>query len=150
MADDLLNRLTRLERLLRAGFTTAKLVITGTLTLSNGAVTSGTYTPTLTNDTNVDASTAEQLQYLRVGNMVTVSGRCQVNATAAASTILGISLPIASNIGAVMDIGGVIVRGAGGVGEIRGNSTNDTAEAMWVATLTTNTAYYIHFTYRII
>ena len=33
MADELLNRLTRLERLLRAGFTTAKLVITGLATL---------------------------------------------------------------------------------------------------------------------
>src|SRR5688500_4743620 len=36
-------------------------------------LTSGTYTPTLTNTTNLDGSTAYECQYLRVGNTVTVS-----------------------------------------------------------------------------
>lgn len=161
------NRLATLERKVRDGFATAFLTVRGALTAASaaisGAVTagsltvggvafpvSGTYTPTLTNTTNIDASTAFLAQYLRVGSVVTVSGRVEVDATAAANTVLGISLPIASNFGANSDCCGTMNRGAGGAAEIRANTTADTAEASWTAAVTTNTAYYFTFTYRII
>lgn len=58
----------------------------------------GTYTPTLTNVTNVTASTAFACQYVRLGRMVCVSGRLSINPTVAATlTEVGLSLPIASD-----------------------------------------------------
>lgn len=57
---------------------------------------SGTYTPTLTNITNLSASTARECTWLRVGNTVHVTGRVEATATAAAdaSTVIELTLPI--------------------------------------------------------
>lgn len=66
----------------------------------------GVYTPTLYNTTNVAASTAYQCQYCRVGDMVFVSGKVSIDGTAAAATLLGLDIPIASNFGAAEDLGG--------------------------------------------
>jgi len=69
--------------------------VTGT---TNQYIASGTYTPTLTNGANVAASTAYVCQWMRVGNVVTVSGRLEVDTTSAnTSTSIELSLPIASN-----------------------------------------------------
>ena len=111
---------------------------------------SGTYTPTLTNTTNIDASTAFLSQYFRVGSVVLVSSRVEVDATAAANTVLGISLPIASNFGANRDCSGTGNRNAGGAGEVRANTTSDIAEFSFTATTTANAAYYLIFAYLII
>lgn len=74
--------------------------ITGltSLSLSTGAITRGLVAgPTITNVTNVAASTIQDQQYMRVGDVVTVSGRCTIDPTSAAvATEVGISLPIAS------------------------------------------------------
>jgi hypothetical protein len=115
-------------------------------------VTASTYTPTLTNVSNLDASTAYQAQYLRIDNTVTVSGRVDVNPTAGASTQLGISLPLGSNIGATEDVGGVaFASGIAGQGAaIRGDAVNDRAEMVWVAVDLTNQPMYFTFSYRII
>lgn len=114
---------------------------------------SGTYTPTLTNVANLDASTAYQCQYLRVGNTVTVSGRVDIDPTLPATTTqLGISLPVASNIGAVEDVAGVGSSPgiAAQVMAILGDVTNDRAELNWKSSDTTNQATYFTFTYRVI
>lgn len=58
----------------------------------------GTYTPTLTAVANIDALVAWPNQYLRVGNVVTVSGRVDIDATAASVlTEFTMTLPISSN-----------------------------------------------------
>jgi hypothetical protein len=71
--------------------------VTGT---TNQQIASGTYTTTLTNSTNVASSTVSgtTAKWMRVGNVVTVSGFVQVTPTSGASapTLLRISLPIAS------------------------------------------------------
>lgn len=88
----------------------------------------GAYTPTLTNKTNVSASTAYSTRYVRVGNFVRVSGRVSVTPTAASSTSteLGISLPIASNFSnSTTDAGGVGASGFGIVAGITADTTND-------------------------
>lgn len=113
---------------------------------------SGTYTPTLTNVANLDASTAFVCQYLRVGNTVTVSGAVAVDPTAgAASTQLGISLPIASNFANTEDCGGtgfaISVQQGGG---IFADATNDRAELRFLSNDTSNRQFQITFTYRII
>lgn len=115
-------------------------------------LTSGTYTPTLTNTTNVAASTAYQCQYLRVGSVVTVSGRVDVDPTAAGSTVLGISLPIASNIAITANCCGAAASSqiAGQSAAIRGSVVNDTAVMVWNTVDITNQDMYFTFTYVII
>jgi hypothetical protein len=49
-------------------------------------VVSGSYTPTLVNVANLDASTAYSCQYVRVGSVVIVSGQVDVDPTAAADS----------------------------------------------------------------
>lgn len=123
-----------------------------TLTLSVGDILSGTYTPTLTNVTNLAASTAYQCQYMRVGTTVLVSGKADVDPTAAATTRLGISLPIASNLGAVEDLAGTAfapaVAGQGAA--IGGDAANDRAIMEWVAVDVANRAMFFTFMYEVI
>lgn len=116
-------------------------------------LTSGTYTPTLTNVANVAASTAYQCQYLRVGSTVTVSGKLDVDPTlAATSTQVGISLPVASNFGAAQDCGGVaFASGIAAQGAaILADSTNDRAQLQYVSSDITNQPMYFTFTYEVI
>lgn len=112
----------------------------------------GTYTPTLTGVANVDATTAYACQYLRVASRVVVSGKLDVDPTAGATlTQVGISLPIASNIGAVEEVGGTsfctsLVQGAA----VRGDPTNDRAEMIFLSATNANAAMYFIFMYKII
>lgn len=124
-----------------------------TLTNGNGNIGWGTYTPVLTNVANLAASTAYQAQYIRVGNTVTVSGKVDVDPTlTATSTQLGIALPIASNIGAVEDVGGTAFAQAiaGQGAAILGDAANNRAQMEWIATDITNQAMYFTFTYQVI
>lgn len=116
-------------------------------------VTSGTYTPTLTGVANLDASTAYQCQYLRVGNVVSVSGRVDLDPTlTATSTQLGITLPFSSNIVAVGDCAGtafasgVAAQGAAILGDV----TNNRAQLQYVSSDVTNQAMYFSFLYKIL
>jgi hypothetical protein len=62
------------------------------------ALAGGTYTPTLTNSANIDSSTAYSCQYMRVGSIVSVSGRVDIDQTASATqTDLKMTLPVASD-----------------------------------------------------
>lgn len=113
----------------------------------------GTYTPTLTNVANLDASTAYQCQYMRVGNTVSVSGKVDIDPTlAATSTQLGISLPVASNLGAAEDCAGVaFASGVAGQGAaILGDATNNRAQLQYVSGDVTNQAMYFSFQYEVI
>lgn len=79
---------------------------------TNQYIASGTYTPTLANTTNIDSSTASPLtRWMRVGNVVSVSGQVAIDVTAAAAaTSLFISIPIASTIGATSSLSGTAAR----------------------------------------
>lgn len=126
----------------------------GNVTVGLGTtLDSGTYTPTLTNDANLDSSVAFACQYLRVGSVVTVSGRVTVDPTApATSTTLRISLPIASNLGVKQDCCGAAASPgvAGQSAAIVGDVTNDAASMIFIAGDVTAQAMYFTFTYRII
>jgi hypothetical protein len=84
--------------------------VTGT---TNQYVASGTYTPTLTNQLNLTSSTSAKAQWLRVGNVVHVSGSVFVNVTGAGQYIVLLSLPIASTFTADSDIGGTATNSMG-------------------------------------
>lgn len=113
---------------------------------------SGTYTPALTNVANLDASTAYQCQYMRVGSVVTVSGRVDVDPTAPGSVQLGIALPIASNIGATEDCAGAAAASgiAGLSAAILGDATNNRAQLQFIGVDLTNQPLYFSFTYQVL
>jgi len=115
------------------------------------AKSSGTYTPTLTNTTNITASTAYQCQFMRVGNIVTVSGKADITATLGLATQLDISLPIPSNFGAQEDCAGTA--SASAVNEqasMRGSVANDRAEVNYIAISLVSQPWYFTFTYEVI
>lgn len=157
----------------RGRFTTSGLDITGALTVSTtlgvtgnttltgqlsvntagGNISWGTYTPTLTNTTNLDGSTAYSCQWLRVGNSVTVSGQFDADATAGggANTVLGVSLPIASNLANANELGGTAAcLTTFEAAAILADAANDRATVRWPSQGTNNRSYYFSFTYRVI
>ena len=117
-------------------------------------ITSGTYTPTRSAEVNQDANAVPSLaQYMQVSNTVTVSGSFTANpTTTTTATSFEMTLPVASNIGAVVDVGGVAV--AGGIASmsaaISGSIANNTAVVSWIATDVTLQTWYYTFTYRVI
>lgn len=117
-------------------------------------VISGTqiYTPTLTAVTNVATSTAFVCQYYRVGNVVTVSGRADVDPTAAGQVQLGISLPVPSLFANNFECGGTAfapaVAGQGAA--ISADTVNDRAQMEWVTVDTANRSMFFSFTYQVI
>jgi len=118
---------------------------------ADGNVFSGTYTPTLTNTTNVAASTAYVTQYMRVGNVVTVSGGVSVDPTTTGSTVLGISLPIASNFTTTEQASGTSVDNTLlQFARLYADTTNDRLTFQFNATDTANRTWSFTFTYRIV
>jgi hypothetical protein len=129
----------------------ANLNTTGTA----GNVHSGTYTPTLTNVANVDASTANSCTFSRVGNLVTVEGVINIDATAAATdTEVGLSLPIASNFTAITQLAGAgACITAGAYGEsvaIVADTTNDRARILLRPSGTAGRNVAFTFCYRVL
>lgn len=114
----------------------------------------GVYTPTRSAEANMDANvTMTEAQYMRVGNTVTVSGRFTADPTlTATATSFEITLPIASNIGAVEDCAGVAFCGtiAGMGAEVIGVVANDTAKVQWVASDITSKTWSYQFSYQVI
>ena len=123
------------------------------LTATSGVVLSNTYTPTLTNVANLDGSTAYEMQYIRIGSTVSVSGRIDVNPTAAAGTFtqLGVSLPISSNIGDTSDVAGAGSAAAVLEGlAVTGDAANNRAEVQFAAQSTADHGVWVVFNYQII
>lgn len=138
-------------------FGTSPTIATASLTSptisgTTGNLYSGTYTPTLTNGTNVAASTTYAAQYMRVGSVVTVSGRFDMDPTAAStSTVLSISLPVASNFTLTQHAGGAaICRDAAQQMAAQADATNDIIQLTGFPTSTANAAYFYTFTYQIL
>lgn len=109
---------------------------------------SGTYTPTLTNATNIAASTAFLARWSRVGNIVTVSGSVDIDPTAAGTTVLEMSLPVASNFSSTIDAGGTTAcaLNAARAGTVSAHVANDRAVLSFTAdaTVTNLTNSYIY------
>ena len=126
----------------------------GSITVATAlTIDASTYTPTLTNVANLDGSTTYPAQYMRIGNVVTVSGQVDIDPTAATvSTQLGISLPIASNIANANECAGTAVSSntISEAGAILGDPTNNRAQLTFLTTSTVNHPMYYTFTYLII
>ena len=120
---------------------------------NNLGIFTGTYTPTLFNTTNVAASTAFVAQYMQVGNMVTVSGRVDIDPTNNnQQTILGMSLPVATNLATAEQCAGAIncATVAGASAAILGDPVNDRALIEFVSASVANQAFFFQFMYQIL
>lgn len=134
-------------------------VFDGVWSIASGGseVISGTYTPTLTNQTNVASSTAYPCQYMRVGNAVTVSGRISVTPTAAAGTqtVLGMSLPIASDLTAPSHLGGAgayvtSTAASSTFSGFQADTANDRAAIYFNANVASDQDHFFSFTYQVL
>lgn len=119
------------------------------------SVYSGTYTPTLSNTTNIAASTAYVTQYMRVGDVVTVGGKVSIDVTTSATDfVLGVTLPIASAFTAEEQCGGTFIQNIGAspkeTGFIKADTTNDRAYFSGQSVGIANYAWYFSFTYLIV
>ena len=111
-----------------------------------------TYSPLLFNAENVEASEAYVCGYYRVGNIITVYGRVDVNPTTGGLlTRLGIELPEPSvflgdfNLAGTAFASGIAGQGAA----VRGDPVNNRAEMIWISGDVTNQAMYFHFSYTV-
>lgn len=116
------------------------------------AVAASTYTPTLSDTTNVTSSTPSVCHYFKIGNQVTVSGTLSVTTTAGVATVLGISLPISSNFAATTDAAGLGNSNSLNVSSIRieANSTSDIAELKFTPTIGLTATFFFMFIYTVI
>lgn len=126
-------------------------VVSGT---ANQYIASGTFTPTMFPGLNVIAATGLKCQWLRVGNVVTVSGECQIQTVGVAVTTCGMELPIPSNLAVPNDCSGVIQQriGAtvGGLLIIGGDTVNNRANIQFTAVAASTNNYGFHYTYEVL
>jgi hypothetical protein len=122
----------------------------GTVTVAG--IASGTYTPTLTNTTNIAASTLNgTFDYIRVGSQVTVAGCVSVDPTAAGNTVLSLSLPFASNFTGAFECNGTASSQATNTAaNIASSGATDLAIMTFQATDVSNQTFRLTFTYRIL
>jgi hypothetical protein len=139
------------------GIKTSRTAVTAPAA-TDGNIFSGTYTPTLTNVNRVDISnsTAYACQYMRVGDVVTVSGKVDIGVTATGITQLNMTLPIASNFSASENCAGTAYVLYSGISTnspagIMADATNDTAQLYYFGNVTGAAQTFVFtFTYRII
>jgi len=123
-----------------------------TTSTATGHIRSGTYTPTLTGVANVSASTARKCSWLQVGAVVTVAGQLDIDPTTTLTlTQLGISLPVASNLGTAFELGGTGISKTNNVGTIEGDAANNRAQlAFSLPGDVTNQTVTFSFSYEIV
>jgi hypothetical protein len=123
--------------------------------LTTGNINSGRYTPTITSVANVASSTSASCCYVRVGNIVTVSGYIRITPTAAANTQTSfrINLPISSNLAVGNDLGGSGTAWRTGVATpavvVTGDSGNDAAYFDYSAQSTAENVVGFNFQYEV-
>lgn len=115
----------------------------------------GTWTPTLTNTTNVGASTAYLSSYIAVGSAVICMAKVNVDTTSATTdTVLGISLPIASDFANDFELNGVaamlVPTNLTSAGRIFADTTNNRATLTFNAVGAANYTWSLIFMYRVI
>jgi len=118
---------------------------------TDGNIFSGTYTPTLTNTTNITSSTAFQCQYIRVGNVVTVSGRVTIDpASSGTLTELSMTLPVDAALADQEELAGVFAgsgSGTGNCGNIRAETSTENALFQFIPDSGSGRTYFFTLTY---
>lgn len=121
----------------------------GTIDLSVSVSTESTYTPTLTNTTNIAASTAYTTHYQRVGDVVRVWGTVDIDATSSLTlSEMGMSLPISTGLGQIYELAGTASFEDNTAVQIKGDVANGRAVWRFTPQSATNNKYSFHFTYK--
>lgn len=115
-------------------------------------VESGSYTPTVANVANTSNLSAYAFSWLRIANVVHVSGVAVVTTDAAASTSFTFTLPVVSSLyasgpGASSGVSNYLDFESGNV-ELDSGGSGSTALVSWFTNFATNSNVYITFTYR--
>lgn len=110
---------------------------------------SGTYTPTLTSITNIDRAVAAVCQYMRVGNIITVSGELQVDTKTQGAFEVGLSLPVPADIASSSEASGTAASSGSVMLRLSGDAANNRVRVTGVAANGNNTAYSFMFTYKL-
>jgi len=137
------------------GIQTSRTTVTSPAA-TDGNIFSGTYTPTLTNSTNVAASTPVECFYTRVGNVVTVTGQVSIDVTTTLTdSVLLMSLPIASTFTAGRNCGGTGASSTSGTYgtetiAILANVAGGSAEFRLRPASVANLDYRFSFAYRVL
>lgn len=111
------------------------------------------YTPTLTNVSNITATTAYPCQFFRIGNVCTVSGRIDVDVAGVGDYIVALSLPIASAFTQDYQASGTGMGTSTGLKDpmyIKANVAGANVYLVGNDNDLTNHSHYFHFTYRIL
>lgn len=115
---------------------------------------SGTYTPTLANVSNVVSSTAHPCNYIVVGLVVQVGCQIEVDPSATALTTISITLPIASggfsNSYELTGVGTseVELSANGATGIVFANTATEIANYTFFAVNTSSRVHNVQFTYK--
>lgn len=121
-----------------------------TLNLAIGEVTAGTYTPDLTSTNNVNYYQPYDCQYMRIGNMVTVSGRIDIEPQREGNAHIQLSLPFPTKIGALHHLSG---NAASQYGKVQascfGDMITNRCQLSYYAITTDRVAFFLQFMYRI-
>jgi hypothetical protein len=137
------------------GIQTSRTTVTSPAA-TDGNIFSGTYTPTLTNTTNVAASTPVECFYTRVGNVVTVTGQVSIDVTTTLTdSVLLMTLPIASTFTVARNCGGTGASSTSGTYgtetiAIMGNVASGSAEFRLRPASVANLDYRFSFSYRVL
>lgn len=113
----------------------------------------GEYTPTITHDTNIAASTPNQCMYTRIGDIVTVSGSVSITATVNGAINFNMTLPIASNLTSYIQAAGSgrsYTNVPGDTIAINGDATNDEVDCIGNANSTAAQIYMFTYQYQIV
>lgn len=111
----------------------------------------GTYTPTATLTTNVDAATPAESLYVRVGTIVLGGGYISIDPTAASNIEVQVTLPVASNFSGAENAVGVLQSGASSSGNrVFADTTTDRLRLLGVATGTSNATWVYLYAYKVI
>lgn len=125
----------------------------GTSGSGTPAIASGTYTPTLTGASGFSSATTQVWVWMRVGNVVTTSGRLDM-VTATGANSINISLPTSSAnfVSSAQGSGnGNSSNTQNNVGSINSNSGAATVEfVIPTGVAATTSPYFLHFTYQVI
>jgi hypothetical protein len=108
------------------------------------------FTPGLLNQTNITSSVAFPFQYMRVGNVVTVSGKVTITPTAASSfTQLGLDLPIGTTFTTDSQAAGTAATQTSMVGAM--SATGNFVTLTFVTgTSLAATDWWLHYTYLLL
>ena len=114
-------------------------------------VDSGSYMPAYVGVANVESITPFEARWVRIGDVVTVSGRMQVDPVAnTTATSVRIPLPVASDVLTVAFLGGsaISMNVADHVAFIEGDTANDAAIMSFTSRISTPVSWNFSFSYR--